>query len=104
MKNEIHDSAYEVQLLLHGFEIPISKRGSWAGHARQPGPHPEEITAYIADGDMQQQKARGGRIADNCTCMSMKAQGSCVKTLVDVSFSKRTTAYLQGKMNFQRIR
>lgn len=105
MKNEIHDSAYEMQLLLQRFEIPMSKCSSSAGHARQPGPHPEEIIAYTADGDKQQQKARGGRMAGNCTCTSMKAQGPCMKILVAVtSFSVKTTVYLQGKMNFQRIR
>lgn len=41
-------------------------------------------------------------MAGNYSCV--KVQGSCVKTLVAVSFSVKTTVYLQGKMNFQRIR
>lgn len=43
-------------------------------------------------------------MAGNCSCMSMKAQGLRVNILVAVtSFSVKTTGYLQGKMNFQRI-
>lgn len=104
MKNEIHYSESEMQLLLHWFGIPVSKPSSLAEHARWPGPHPKEITVCVPDGDKQQQKVRGGRMAGNCSCMSMKAQGLRVNISVAVtSFSVKTTGYLQGKMNVQRI-
>lgn len=97
MKNEIHDSAYERQLLLHGLEIPMSKHSSLAGHARQPCPHLEEITAYTADGDKQQQKARGGRMAGSCSCTSMKAQGFMCEDLGGCIFLCKNYSILTGQ-------